>query len=104
MAMKKILLFIAIITAPCFVTAQNAISFHKLFQIKLSPFEVLYEHYRVGIGVEKKFTRHAIWGSIHIGQELAGYAPVDAPQGYFTYKGIQTGFKWIFPHGIGEYF
>ncbi len=102
--MKNILIIIAIILTPFFVSSQDVNPFYKAFQIKLSPFEVLYDYYRIGIGVEKKFEHHAIWGSLHFGRELANYSPAEAPEGYFTYAGVQAGMKWIFPAGIGEYF
>ena len=101
--MKRILVMIMIII-PVLITAQDTHPFYKAFQIKLSPFEVLYDYYRVGLGVEKKFEHHAIWGSLHFGRELAGYSPSESPSGYFTYQGIQAGMKWIFPDGFGEYF
>ncbi len=102
--MKTVLLIITVALTPCLLAAQDTDPFYKAFQIKLSPFEVLYDYYRIGMGVEKKFEHHAVWASLHVGRELAGYSTSESPTGYFTYQGIQAGMKWIFPDGFGEYF
>lgn len=102
--MKKIVLiflgYFAIIPLP----AQNISAFKNAFHIKIQPVELLYDYSRLGIGIEKKFNRQAIWASYHFGRDLTCAACKDDPTRYFTYDGIQLGMKWLFPDGVGEYY
>src|SRR5688572_21981562 len=106
MAMKTLIL-IVIQLLPCHILmAQMELQTPSpTWHVKLEPSELAFDFPRIGIGVEKKFSRHSIWTSFHYGTEELHFGNKSF---YYTdpfhFWGLKAGIKRIFPDGLGEYF
>lgn len=106
MAMKTSLFVVTLLCmAHSLLSQKDSNTSSSALYVKLEPIELAYNFPRVGIGLEKKFSEHSIWGSFHYGSEELNFGDnLNYFSEPFTYWGLKAGIRRIYPGGVGEYF